>query len=162
MTTAPVTAVQPSLGPLGPTSGRRGRRSACGTHRPPAPFDAISWPLPARTSPALGPRVPGHVNAHHSHSRGREVTGVGVQRITPDGWSFPRIVSVRGGPDQGWAAGKDLVMGATVHTGRTVHPGDRIVISCPRGRPARPGAALVAASRSTGPAVGRCAGPRWS
>ena len=67
------------------------------------------------------------------------MTGVGVQRVAPDGWSFPRIVSVRGG--QGCAAGKDLVMGATVHTGRTVHPGDRIVISChaddPHGRELR-------------------------
>ena len=64
---------------------------------------------------------------------------MGVQRVAPDGWSFPRIVLVRGG--QGWAAGKDLVMGATVDTGRTVHPGDRIVISChaddPHGRELR-------------------------
>ena len=66
------------------------------------------------------------------------MTGFGVPWVAPDGWPFPRIVSVRGDPAAGWVAGKDLVMGATVHTGRTVHPGDRIVISChaddPHGR----------------------------
>lgn len=66
------------------------------------------------------------------------MTGFGVPWVAPDGWPFPRIVSVRGDPAAGWVAGKDLVMGATVHTGRTVHAGDRIVISChaddPHGR----------------------------
>ena len=65
----------------------------------------------------------------------------GLHPVAPDGWSFPQIVSIRGGSGAGWAADKDLVMGASVNTGSTVHPGDRIVLSCraddPHGRELR-------------------------
>ena len=57
------------------------------------------------------------------------MTGFGVPWVAPDGWPFPRIVSVRGDPAAGWVAGKDLVMGATVHTGRTVHAGRTLDLS---------------------------------
>ena len=51
-------------------------------------------------------------------------------RRVADRVSFPRLVSVRSSLGDRWTAGGDPGTGVAVPTGRTVHPGDRVVFTC--------------------------------
>ena len=61
-----------------------------------------------------------------------------MDRIWPGELSVPRLVDVRTNLGDHWSSRGHPGIGETVHTGRTVHPGDRIVFTCtghdPHGR----------------------------
>ena len=61
-----------------------------------------------------------------------------MERVWPGELSVPRVVEVRTNLGDHWSGNGHPETVATVHTGRTVHPGDRIVFACtgqdPHGR----------------------------
>lgn len=149
--------------PLAATTGRRssaGRRAPGAGHggpgrevRPRGARPAVSFRIDItvvrhRHITADRQRVAGSVDSHQLHPGVREVNGGSVDRARR--FVVP-AVSVRDGLGEGWTADGDLVMGATCADRPHRAPGGPDRRELPRGRSARPGVVLVAASVQPAP-----------